>query len=274
VKEIFGELIKERSDLWTYVLIFGEQVEILPFDFMSIDLLKDIQEYFGLNNTWLKALKFSVHLAKNMKDLLIWKTIDLKSLEDPRFKNMKKIYLLEESKLRNFSMISKSKLWPTLRDSQLVLHLPDGVQCDSCDTNLSGEVAVGDQKQNLPDLIPVVGGGDGGLVAICSSDRNPTCFVMASIKHFQINEDKNECGKEFKVFLSKSRVCDVCLVNSFSSHRCSSCLAAQYCSTKCQKKDLEFHKTVCDAWAKDKRRRMVSSSQQKKVFKKLPQLQE
>ena len=75
--------------------------------------------------------------------------------------------------------------------------------------------------------------------------------------------------EEQKLFISETRFCDLCLKGSLSSHRCSACLAAQYCSTKCQEEDLNFHKSVCSFWAQDKSKRIIGKGKQKKHMKNL-----
>ena len=70
-------------------------------------------------------------------------------------------------------------------------------------------------------------------------------------------------NREWELFRLGARDCDFCFKSSLSSHRCSTCLAVQYCSTICQKKDLKFHKTVCETWAKDKNRKIRGKEKQK-----------
>ena len=72
-----------------------------------------------------------------------------------------------------------------------------------------------------------------------------------------------------ELFAIEGRECDFCLKLSLSSHRCSSCLATQYCSTFCQKEDLEFHNSVCATWAKDESRRIGGKGKQKDYMKNL-----
>ena len=74
--------------------------------------------------------------------------------------------------------------------------------------------------------------------------------------------------KEGSKFLKYAKFCDQCLQFSLNSHRCYSCLSAQYCSEECRVKDLDWHKTVCERWAKDKTRKMPDRKEQKNMAKK------
>ena len=73
--------------------------------------------------------------------------------------------------------------------------------------------------------------------------------------------------EEQNTFMVMSRFCDFCLKQSMTSHRCSACKAAQYCSTQCQYEDLSFHKTVCSTWAEDQLRKIGGAKYQKKSYK-------
>ena len=73
--------------------------------------------------------------------------------------------------------------------------------------------------------------------------------------------------KELHIFMIESRDCDLCFKSSLSSHRCSACRTVQYCSTICQRKDLKFHKSVCETWAKDKNRKILDKKKQKDHWK-------
>ena len=79
--------------------------------------------------------------------------------------------------------------------------------------------------------------------------------------------DKEEA--EFKHFVKHGKTCDQCLKASPNSHRCYACHTAQYCSEECRLKDLVWHKTVCEKWAKDKTKKMPGRKEQKTEFKNL-----
>ena len=87
-----------------------------------------------------------------------------------------------------------------------------------------------------------------------------------------LKRDEVVCKKlrsEIKKILAYSKTCDYCLRISINSHRCSTCLSAQYCSQSCVLKDREFHESVCATWAKDEKRQMPDNRGQKKSLKKL-----
>ena len=101
---------------------------------------------------------------------------------------------------------------------------------------------------------------------ICS---NLACLAKAVDDIKKSKEIEKKYGIEFKTFLSKAKVCDNCLRSSTNSHRCSSCLSAQYCSKECLLKDWDFHKSVCSSWAGDEKRQMPGGGEQVKILKKL-----
>ena len=65
-----------------------------------------------------------------------------------------------------------------------------------------------------------------------------------------------------------SKFCEQCLKFSLNTHRCNSCRSAQYCSEECRVKDLDWHKTICETWAKDDRKKMPGRKEQKTEIKK------
>ena len=155
-------------------------------------------------------------------------------------------------------------------NGSLAILLPPGSRCQNCFTQLCGEVAI-TRKNFLPSLIPDVG-NDGALMASCPVSKNPSCVANCLSKNVvcQMQSDEDLWKKvlqEIHLFEIESRECDFCLKSSLSSHRCSSCLTVQYCSTVCQNKDLDFHKTVCSTWAKDKSRRIIDREKQRNYWK-------
>ena len=291
-----GSYLSElRAILWGKHLIIGESERPLAGEIFP-DMVGDLEKQLGSNNAWWKALKFSLDITAYVSKLQHFNNIDTKDLDNPRLQNMKKMYQHQQPQMEYALRVSqtktwsKFKLWPTLNRGGLELLLPAGIRCDSCEVEMKGDVAIANERaktashevnhsfttlpsltantgssRNSPFLIATIG-GSGGLVAICSTTKNLSCHLDYIKKHYQ-PIDINEFAVEWNRYLTKSRLCDVCLKNSGSSHRCSGCLAAQYCCIECQRKDQDFHKTVCADWAKDKNRRMMSSSQQKKVFK-------
>jgi len=270
-KMLIGELLSARSVLWSRFLIFGEQEVYLPRELFRpiFDRLEDLEKHFGFANAWWKALKFTVHFIEHLNKLRFWDTIDLRNIDDPRFPTLKKCYQNDQSQISNISLVSQNnlwtnfKMWPTLISGLLALKLPQGVRCNGCEMELSGEDI---DPQVLQAVLPLpVIGENGGVVALCSGKSS--CFLENYSQHLELKQDEDMFMEEWNLLLARSRICDVCLKFSFSSHRCSECLAAQYCSTECQKKDLKFHRTVCADWAQDEHKRMMSSRQQKKIFK-------
>ena len=80
--------------------------------------------------------------------------------------------------------------------------------------------------------------------------------------------------EEVKRFATSSKYCDQCLKLSLNTHRCYSCHSAQYCSEECRVKDLGWHKTVCETWAKDETRKMPDRKEQKnKAMKRVKDLE-
>ena len=77
--------------------------------------------------------------------------------------------------------------------------------------------------------------------------------------HVGDENQRKEYEEDIKLFAIESRDCDFCFKSSLSSHRCTACFTVQYCSTDCQKQDLDFHQTVCATWAKDASRKLPAS---------------
>jgi len=228
----------------------------------------DLEAIYGSTNAWWKALVTTVDLIVFMNSAVNSALTDLSCIEGPKFKNLKQFQGFLQSMNSNQIYVhennlwSKFKLWPTLAGDALMILLPDGYRCITCDSSLNGEVKVRKGgNQSLPNLIPRIG-ENGRLVAFCSIVTNPKCQNDWIIKYNSVAQIDHI--EEENNFYSKGRFCDFCLKISFSSHRCD-CLASQYCSTECQGKDLKFHRTVCSTWANDKFRKLISSKEPKKV---------
>ena len=58
------------------------------------------------------------------------------------FSNLKQVQDYSQYQLRNQELVSENKIWPTLTDGSLVILLPDGVRCQSCNSSLTGEITV------------------------------------------------------------------------------------------------------------------------------------
>jgi len=289
--QLMGSLMVSRTALWRMILVNG-----VPKDFSEriiqkhlLDPAKELNENYGSKNAWVKALKLTVNIIADMNHHLLSDSIDSSSIEDPKFSNLKRIQEYSRYQLRNQEYFSENKwvlspvLWPTLADGSLAIRFPEGTRCQTCNSSLTGEVTIeeditdglniADQEvaKTRPMLMPIIA-QHGKLMACCSILKNPRCYMGCFTKDVRRHAQRNDgtWGKykeEFKMFLTKGRNCDLCLKMSLSSHRCSECYAAQYCSNQCQHQDFKFHKTVCSSWAKDKSRKIISSKEQKKVSK-------
>jgi len=261
-----------RADLWCSLLVHGYLTQFGSAKYLS-DPVSDLKGHFGSNNAWRKAVQISIDVIDKLKNGIAFGTVDLSSLDAPRFSNLKKAYDIAQSELKNTSFVSennlwsKFKFWPTLTEKSLVLLLPNGTSCQSCGIELSGQVTVSKDEESLDTtrsvFLPEIG-KNGQVTALCSLDKNPTC---KSVYDSNKLEGLNDVKEEIKIFFSESRNCDLCFKSSLFTHRCSECKAAQYCSTLCQGEDLSFHKTVCQNWAKDPSRKIISGKKQKKIFK-------
>jgi len=293
---LWRNLIAFRSSLWGSILVAGVP-KCRNLDVAKKYLTDPVMELkvdYGASNAWWKALKFAHDNIENMNEELNSDAIDTKSIGNSMYKNFKLIQDYNQSQSRNQDYVhennlwGKFKLWPTLSGSSLVILLPEGTRCETCNTPLSGQVIVTEDEvvvkvsneqvtitdeegvRALPLLMSRFG-EHGELVACCSAFKNPRCFGECFSKDVKLSfqEDEEQSKnilEETKSFLVQSRDCDVCLKRSLSSHRCSECYAAQYCSTQCQVEDLKFHRTVCSIWAKDKFRKIINAKQQKKIF--------
>merc|ERR1719186_1437100 len=247
------------------------------------DNVNSLLLFYGDSNPWWKTLQFSVSFAMKTNENLNVNFNATHGMENPKFQTIKPIFDYQYSQLEKQAVVSQKKLWPNFMfwpsyvNGSLAMILPPGTQCQNCFAPLSGPVAISptspdeDNSKSLPYVIVDVG-DNGALIASCPSTKNKHCLWNCLLKNVvfrvKLDEDKwNESMKENDVFAIESRECDFCFKSSLFSHRCSACRSVQYCSTVCQKKDLDFHKTVCDRWAKDKSRRILDKGKQMDYWK-------
>ena len=159
--------------------------------------------------------------------------------------------------------------WPTLVKGKMSLLVPDGGQCFGCKTDLSGRVAnfVCRSENKEFDF--------GGYEAVVFARvKDNICCVNITCIQKTVDKDKEEWRggqaflEEVKKVAKSAKYCDQCLKSSLNTHRCYSCHSAQYCSEECRVKDLAWHKTVCETWAKDETRKMPDRKEQKNKAKK------
>ena len=158
--------------------------------------------------------------------------------------------------------------WPTLVKGKLVLVVPDGGQCFICKSDVSGKVA----KYSYKNEEFTLSGYEAVVFSevkdnVSCGDRDCAVKTMEIVEKMRPKWGKAEL-EEQKKFLKYSKTCDQCLKFSLNTHRCYSCLSSQYCSEECRVNDLDWHKTVCETWAKDDRKKMPDRKEQKKELKK------
>ena len=277
--QMWNDIIHERTVLWYGILVFG-MCGMLDNLHLS-EKVYNLGSMYGPSNPWWKSLKFAVDFVIKTKNNLLSNFEDSRSLEDKRFLKLKPLYDYRQSQLQNQEMVCKNQTWPNFMvwprfvNGSLTILLPPSTRCHSCHAELRGEVAVSPHEldfESLPTLFPFVG-DKGALVACCPTITNPNCrkdYVSKNEEIQMLDESKwKEMSKVNELFAIEGRECDFCLKLSLFSHRCSSCLATQYCSTFCQKEDLEFHNSVCATWAKDESRRIGGKGKQKDYMKNL-----
>jgi len=288
-KEILNKLgphlLGIRAKLWWNILVYGVPKSLDNLDNKNMkemlsDPVNELKVHSGPVNVWWKALMQTVSFIIDMNLELSNQFLDVSSMEDPMYRNFKQVYDYNELQIRNQLFISennlwpKFKLWPTLSGNSLVILLPDKTHCQTCKAPLTGECAIFHEGgKSLPSLMPRIG-ENGELVVVCPVLQNPRCISDYFTKDVKLSNQMDEEKlkifiEELAMFTNKGRDCDMCLKKSLFSHRCSECHAAQYCSTHCQVKDLEFHKTVCSTWANDKSKKIISSKHQKKIYKSM-----
>ena len=281
-------LLMTRTQIWKNMLVYGVEKSI-EHDSITTEFLYDyvqtLKVNYGPRNAWWNALMNTVDDIVFMNGALKGDSFDLSRIANPMFRNFKQIEGYNQSQLRNQEFVCENKLWakfmmwPTLADGSLVINLPSGTRCNSCNSPLTGEVIVkpdglisSSHGKSHPLLVKISSssmGENGQVLACCSIITNPRCFMECCRQdprsNGEIDEDiRKQYLDERKLFISNGRDCDLCLKTSLSSHRCSNCHAAQYCSTNCQLTDFKFHKTVCSSWANVKSRKIISAKEQKK----------
>ena len=162
--------------------------------------------------------------------------------------------------------------WPTLVEGEMCLLVPDGGKCYGCETDLSGKIALYIHRNK--DL-PLVGyeAAVFPMVKDNISCGKSTCIDKvvtnwADKQRWNDQTGDHDAMTELKKFTKNAKFCDTCLKACLNTHRCKYCFAAQYCSQKCRLEDRDWHKTVCETWAKDEGRKMPDRKEQKIEFKK------
>jgi len=277
-------LVRLRVTFWKLALTYGAprfQDDSVLSKYIS-EPVEKLKNTYGANDPWWKALYFTVSLVVYMNDLLLSEYCDSNGLEDQKFSIFRKLLNYEHSQLRNQQFVTENnlwarfKLWPVQENGKLILLMPNGTHCQICQTQLTGQFSVignvATSKEICPPMMIPRIGGNGQLVISCSAAKKPKCreeMMMKDLIH-SVGVDEDEWRKyveEQKTFMVLSRFCDFCLKQNLSSHRCSECKAAQYCSVECQRQDLNFHKTVCSTWARDQFRKIGGKKLQKKKHK-------
>lgn len=266
-----------RLCIWYDILVCGDFRELNSLTKDLLSPLGDLKDKFDHKNAWWKALKFTLEITMGVGSSQSMNFIDVSSINDPKFANLKKVEDDRGMRLRNNLFVSQNnlwstfKLWPTLVGKSLVLLLPDGIQCAVCRAALGSEVVesmeafLGRASPSSPILFPFVE-ENGRFATLCNTAKNPKCWMIySSLKNHITDDVKQKCEKEEEMFWGEARDCDMCLKMSLTSHRCADCRTVQYCSPQCQQKDLHFHRTVCSTWAQDPARKLLSSKKQKKM---------
>jgi len=281
-KETIGGLLKlhkgilmSRIILWRAVLVFGSTHGI-DFEIKDqLEFAENLNKKFGGDHAWWRALMFSVELIACVCLSHNWSSQDTTRVTDPKLLEQHNYH---KSQIRNVSFVSENKLWhrfkfwPRLVNQSLVLVLPDDVSCVTCNADLSDQVVVPDndrmtEKSPHPTLFLYIL-KNGKFAVTCSEAKTTECVedFVANITDIKLNTT-DEGYKEKKAQEVNGRMCQLCLRRSLCSHRCADCLAVQYCSMTCAKKDLAFHKTVCSTWAKDPTRKLMSAKKQMDLWK-------
>merc|ERR550519_1186649 len=282
LNQLWRDVVFSRLQLWYDFIVYGTAKGEDGHEQAMIDQVLSLKDIYGVTNPWWRALEFTVTFIESSCQQLRSTFYESRSLEDQRFRTVRLIRHYELAQLRNKQNATEKRtwnqftFWPTLVNGSLEIVFLEGAQCHSCLAPLSGLARTmsasdgfEDRDKSRPAILPAIG-EKGALMAWCPVLLSPTCLArfyqtMASLQ----SEDhkKENYTEQLKLFLCETRTCDLCLNYSLFSHRCSGCLAAQYCSAQCQQKDLNFHKTVCSKWAKDKSRKIMGGEKQKKYFK-------
>jgi len=272
---LWVDIVFSRLELWYHFIVDGKvKGENENAQNLSEKVLC-LKEICGATNPWWKALELTVSMIESTCLQLRGAFYESRSVQDPRFKTLKLVRDFEQSQAQNKLIVTEKNMWkqftfwPTCVNGSLEIIFPEGSQCASCQVPLTGPArALGDDDTDRTRPIFVMAVGQNGtLMTWCSILTNPMCLARFYQELCIFRHEKKNYKEELKLFLCETRTCDLCLNYSLFSHRCSGCLAAQYCSTQCQQKDLNFHKTVCSKWAKDKSRKIIGGERQKKFFK-------
>jgi len=187
LSQLIWNLICLRSGLWGAILVNGvilntDQSEVKK---LLSDPVNNLKAIYGPTNAWWKALVYTVDTIDNMNRAVDSAFVDYSSIQGPMFSNFKQCQDYQQSLIRNQFYVSennlwaKFKVWPTLADDKMMILLPYGTICQTCDSSLNGEVSVtqddGNGNLSLPILEPRVG-ENGQLVAFCSFINNPKCL--------------------------------------------------------------------------------------------------
>jgi len=266
---------KFRSLLWATYLVFGngEMAECLSardfhaWGYQDVSEFKELLSSDFVHKVWGQAIRHQIESLFRMTEMRILAEVDRSCLNEAEYPHLVKFH---DAKCLA-KPLQVGTAWPTLVNGQLARVVPEGGKCFNCDRDLSGKVAryVCDGEQfSLIGLEPFV---------FPSVKDNFSCNNYACITKTMDNYSRRPTWcrwgemeqAEYKDFSRYAKFCDQCLKASLNSHRCYACLSAQYCSEECRLKDLDWHKTVCEDWAKDKKRKMPDGKRQKTALRKL-----
>ena len=198
LKELKEILYWTRINVWSDLLIYGAVTRGNP-TMRLFDEVQSLETIYGPSNPWWKTLAITVDIVENTLIHLSSDFKDPRSLEDPRFGNLKINHNFQQDQLSNFKFVSernmwsKFRLWPTTVNGSLVLLLPKGTKCFNCSEDLSGSIRFrGGDHGTSPTMFSVIG-ENGDVIASCSYFKNPNCL--------------DKCIKGSVLELSVGRVC-------------------------------------------------------------------
>jgi len=278
---LFRAIIFLRSQIWMDLLVYGA-VEVTEKVVMYHEKIEAARDEYGDSSVWWNLFFFTFDIFDIMTNAVGNKITTSEftasdSLADTRFTNFKRAQLYFKKQLEQMAFLSENnlwnrfKLWPTVIRNKLEILLPPRTFCVGCEAPLSGAVSFDlPEEVHLRPTCPILTNRMGKMGRLAACCPKPACFNEIYLDdvffRFKMEELEEKYKEEVMLFTTTSRGCDTCLKMSVHSHRCSSCYAAQYCSTSCQGKDLSFHKTVCKAWANDKSRQIIGGREQKKII--------
>lgn len=268
-----------RMDMWTDLLVCGKVLsEPTCHNEMLDTAMENLKRYLGATNPWWMALRFSLDVFVSIGIYGNRALQPANCQEYSKFTTLKKVIEFDGSQYDNIifalenNLLRHFKVFPKIVAKSLVLLLPNDLRCQACNKKVEGQFSLkDDEKPKYPQWHPSIG-KNGSCKVYCSSLKNPNClqdeYDRNVVLRLRCNADQWKIyDDELSEYISRSRMCDECSKRSISTHRCTGCLAVQYCSTECQKKDLDFHKQVCSNWAKDESKKLGSSREQKKYWK-------